>query len=475
MKKLVFHILCIGLLSLPVMLHAQDSQSTVTLHVVQRGETLYRIAQNYGVTIDDLVRLNGLTDPGSIDVGQRLLVPTAGVATSGSSLVHVVQPGESLDSIGALYGLTGAEIQALNGLPNGAIYVGQGLMIALPTAAPTTVPEVASLDMPPAVVHTVASGETLFRIAQSYGTTVNAIATANGINNVEIIYPGQRLVIPGVEPPQLTAALPAPITGFDLSPIVLIEGQAGRFHLQSSVPVTLSGSFLDQLATLATDSSGTDMVAIFGVPVGTEPGIYPATFGFTDATGANVSLTANVQVVSGGYFQSDNIQVTGDSSLLLDPAVEEAELATLRSFMSVFNPERYFSGTFGLPAAATITSGFGNVRSYNAGDVLRVHTGTDFGGAPGTPILAPAPGRVVFAGALDIRGNATVIDHGWGVYSGYWHQSAQYVQVGDVVTTGQVIGAIGATGRVSGPHLHWEIWVNGVPVDPMQWTVQPFA
>jgi len=81
------------------------------------------------------------------------------------------------------------------------------------------------------------------------------------------------------------------------------------------------------------------------------------TFNFTDASGANISLTANVQVVSGGYFQSDNILVTGDSSLLLDPAVEEAELATLRSVMLAFNPERYFSGTFGLPAAATITSG----------------------------------------------------------------------------------------------------------------------
>ncbi len=256
---------------------------------------------------------------------------------------------------------------------------------------------------------------------------------------------------------------------------MLIEGQTGRFHLQSSSPVALSGTFLDQIASVASDGSETSFIAIFGVPVGTEPGIYPATFSFTDAAGATVSLTANVQVVSGGYFQSDNILVTGDSSLLLDPAVEEAELNSLRSFMSAFNPERYFDGTFGLPAAATITSGFGNVRSYNAGDILRVHTGTDFGGVPGTPILAPAPGRVVFAGTLNIRGNATVIDHGWGVYSGYWHQSEQYVQVGDVVSTGQVIGAIGATGRVSGPHLHWEIWVNGVPVDPMQWTVQPVA
>jgi murein DD-endopeptidase MepM/ murein hydrolase activator NlpD len=107
--------------------------------------------------------------------------------------------------------------------------------------------------------------------------------------------------------------------------------------------------------------------------------------------------------------------------------------------------------------------------------VLRVHAGTDFGGVPGTPIFSPAPGRVVLTDTLNVRGVATVIDHGWGVYTGYWHQTERYVQLGDMVTTGQIIGTIGATGRVSGPHLHWEVWVNGVPVDPMQWVIFSFS
>ena len=80
---------------------------------------------------------------------------------------------------------------------------------------------------------------------------------------------------------------------------------------------------------------------------------------------------------------------------------------------------------------------------------------------------------MVFAQALTVRGNATIIDHGWGVYTGYWHQSVQYVSVGDRVETGQVIGENGHTGRVTGPHLHWEMWVAGVQVDPRQfvnWT-----
>jgi murein DD-endopeptidase MepM/ murein hydrolase activator NlpD len=99
----------------------------------------------------------------------------------------------------------------------------------------------------------------------------------------------------------------------------------------------------------------------------------------------------------------------------------------------------------------------------------------DFGGGNGLPITAPAPGVVVFAGTLDIRGNATIIDHGWGVYSGFWHQSEFKVKVGDLVETGQVIGLVGGTGRVTGAHLHWEVWVNGIQVNPMGWleTVYP--
>jgi murein DD-endopeptidase MepM/ murein hydrolase activator NlpD len=129
----------------------------------------------------------------------------------------------------------------------------------------------------------------------------------------------------------------------------------------------------------------------------------------------------------------------------------------------------------GLPAAATVISPFGTRRSFNGGGFDRFHSGTDFAGAPGTPVLAAAPGIVVLAASLNIRGNATVIDHGWGVFTGYWHQTEQFVSVGDYVTIGQPIGTIGATGRVSGAHLHWELWVNGVPVDPMQWVLQSFT
>ena len=97
-----------------------------------------------------------------------------------------------------------------------------------------------------------------------------------------------------------------------------------------------------------------------------------------------------------------------------------------------------------------------------------------FGAGPGAPIVAPAAGVVALTQPLPVRGNATLIDHGWGVYSGFWHQSEILVKVGDVVTPGQLIGRVGSTGRSTGPHLHWELWVGGAQVDPLQWVQETF-
>jgi murein DD-endopeptidase MepM/ murein hydrolase activator NlpD len=81
---------------------------------------------------------------------------------------------------------------------------------------------------------------------------------------------------------------------------------------------------------------------------------------------------------------------------------------------------------------------------------------------------------VVFAGPLTVRGNATVIDHGWGIYTAYDHQSEVFVNPGEYVEPGQLIGLGGATGRVTGPHLHLEVWVGGVKVDPIDWLQKSF-
>jgi murein DD-endopeptidase MepM/ murein hydrolase activator NlpD len=112
------------------------------------------------------------------------------------------------------------------------------------------------------------------------------------------------------------------------------------------------------------------------------------------------------------------------------------------------------------PAAGPITSPFGMRWG-------RMHDGIDIGAPMGAPIHAAASGQVIYAGWMSGYGNLTVIDHGGGIATAYGHQSKLEVSVGDQVTQGQQIGLVGSTGHSTGPHLHFEVRVNGVPVDPM--------
>ena len=141
-------------------------------------------------------------------------------------------------------------------------------------------------------------------------------------------------------------------------------------------------------------------------------------------------------------------------------------------------PEKFWTGVFALPVPEHLSdcypSKFGHRRSYNGSAYDFFHTGLDYCGTLGVDIYASASGRVVLTEDMIVRGNATVIDHGWGVYSAYAHQSENLVNVGDWVEKGQLIGRVGETGHVSGPHLHWEVIVGGVQVDPLQWLAREF-
>ncbi|HEY7694186.1 MAG TPA: peptidoglycan DD-metalloendopeptidase family protein [Gaiellaceae bacterium] len=118
------------------------------------------------------------------------------------------------------------------------------------------------------------------------------------------------------------------------------------------------------------------------------------------------------------------------------------------------------SGALAWPVSAPITSSFG----WRWG---RMHEGIDLGAAYGTPITAAAAGTVIYAGWLGGYGNLTVIDHGGGLATAYGHQSGIAVSLGQQVAQGEVIGYVGSTGHSTGPHLHFEVRVNGQAVDPL--------
>lgn len=147
-----------------------------------------------------------------------------------------------------------------------------------------------------------------------------------------------------------------------------------------------------------------------------------------------------------------------------DRIAREAE--RLARVMGTASPQRLWTEGFLAPVPGAWTSSFGKRTVFNR-TRTSLHAGTDFTGAVGTPVHAPGGGRVALADDLYYSGNTVLIDHGLGLYSLLAHLSRIDVREGDAVASGAPIGLVGATGRVTGPHLHWAVRLNGARVDPI--------
>jgi murein DD-endopeptidase MepM/ murein hydrolase activator NlpD len=192
-----------------------------------------------------------------------------------------------------------------------------------------------------------------------------------------------------------------------------------------------------------------------------------------------------LQVAGDGQVQKLSVQVRDrdfpTQSIWLPPGKDsegtDAEFDRVDAFKALVTPEKFWDGKLLRPNSGEITTIYGVRRYYNgvfAQDYY--HRGVDYAGAYGSPVVAPAAGRVSLVGresqGFKIHGNVVGIDHGQGVASILMHLSRIDVQEGDVVKAGQVIGALGSTGAATGPHLHWGLYVHGQSVDPVPWRLQ---
>jgi len=205
---------------------------------------------------------------------------------------------------------------------------------------------------------------------------------------------------------------------------------------------------------------------LVGIDLGVRPGTYSAS---VEARSGPRQLRATypLQVLS-RRFPVRALKV--DPALVNPPpemgeriAREAAELGRLWRQSST---ERLWRGPFVPPVPSTVASHFG-ARSIFNGQVRSPHSGADFPSPTGAPVAAPNAGRVVLARDLYFSGNTVVLDHGLGLFSLLAHLSVIDVREGDTVSAGQEIGQVGATGRVTGPHLHWGVRAGGARVDPL--------
>jgi LysM repeat protein len=211
MKTLMCRMLTLGIaLALVLTLASPAFAQGSIIHVVQRGENLFRIALRYGVTVNALAVANGLSNTSRIYAGQRLVVPTGGGTsspTTSTSGVHVVRRGENLFRIALRYGLTTQALATANGIANlNRVYVGQRLVIP----GRGTTPSPPAQPAPSGQTHTVRRGDTLSAIARRYGVSMWALAQANSIRNPSFIYVGQVLRIPSGGNPAPPSPSPSP-------------------------------------------------------------------------------------------------------------------------------------------------------------------------------------------------------------------------------------------------------------------------
>jgi len=217
-------------------------------------------------------------------------------------------------------------------------------------------------------------------------------------------------------------------------------------------------------------------VAVVGIPLATKPGqqtlrVYSGSKDIGDGALGGKAVGGSTEVpfeVTDKHYRTQKLTIKNQRQVTPNPDDLKriaAEQARSNAALSLFSTTGMPSLALASPVAGVRSDSYGSRRIFN-GQPRNPHTGMDIAAATGTPIYAPAAGKVVEAGDFFFNGNTLYIDHGYGLVTMYCHLSSLAVRAGATVKQGELIGKVGATGRVTGPHLHWGVALNRAMVDP---------
>lgn len=249
-----------------------------------------------------------------------------------------------------------------------------------------------------------------------------------------------------------------------------VQGSLLLIELKSTKPLAeVQGEWGGRSVPLWSAKAGENQrEGLLAVDLEKAPGEYELKITGQTASGEKLSCSVMVPVRK-GQFATEKLQV---GKQFVEPSPEQIKRADeerqkLRDIFDRVTPERLWDGKFRIPLDGVTTgSNFGRRRILN-GNPGSPHGGADLRGTTGTPVHVTQRGRVVLAEELFFSGNTVVVDHGLGIYTFYGHLSEIDVKVGDPMESGAVLGKVGATGRVTGPHLHWGLTVERARVNPM--------
>lgn len=203
-------------------------------------------------------------------------------------------------------------------------------------------------------------------------------------------------------------------------------------------------------------------LALAGIPLSTEPGRYPI-----KVQSAEGQTELNFNVEEKEYPAQ---YITIKNKRMVNPNPEDlkrikADRIPINKALNTWTEQQQIDTDFIAPVDGRLSSLFGLKRFFN-NQPKNPHSGLDIAAPAGTAIKAPAPAKVIDTGNYYYNGNTVFLDHGQGLISGYFHMTEISVKPGQQVTRGDMLGTVGATGRVTGPHLHWNVYLNRTKVDP---------
>jgi murein DD-endopeptidase MepM/ murein hydrolase activator NlpD len=461
LKIYLFFLLLAMLSGMPTQngLASTKMQQEQAIYVVQSGDSLNTIALRFGVTSEEIQSANNIADINALSIGQQLIIPGL-EGISGLLTSEVLEYGTSLTGLSRQFGSKKDDLIYLNRLSSPSETIA-GITFIIPVIETKT---------PLSPAHTVSPRQTTLEYAIKTESSPWGILTNNQLMGTWDLLPGEKLFVSSET--IASSLLPLPnITNLSFNNFPIIQGETLELKITTSGQVELSGELDGEQLFFFTENNN-EYYSFHGIHSMMDPGVYPLKIETTLPDGEVMDFEQLVFIEAGGY---GNEWVFVDEKYLDKDAIAEED-AYVNPILNQFTPEKYWEGRFQYPVdEPCINSLFGQRRDYNNGVLFFYHTGMDFGVcAPNLNIYAPAAGEVVLAEELFVKGRAILIDHGWGVFSGYWHLSEFNVSIGDFVQAGDLLGQIGSTGRSAGPHLHFEIDISGTPVNPLTWLSQEF-
>lgn len=463
-RRAHFFLILFAAILLPAAVVFAQNNDVYPIYQIESGDFLSLVAIRFGTTVQEIIDINNIANADTISIGDQIKIPSL-KGLSGKLVTDAVQIGDTLSSVAIRSGMSAEDILRINHVASRSeFYIGKTIILVESEEA-----------SPYAPASSFAEGETLIEKAVQQNVNPAELKKINQLAGNWDRTDRQLVFIRSAEGSDATAQSITPLfTRLELRSLPLVQGETYVLEIDQAKNLDLSGSLAGAALRFFNDPETPDRkIAMIGIKADQTTGLSDISLRAVAEDGETFTLDQKI-LIEPGLFTYE--VVSGVDAATLEDHSNDIDRQALEGVTET-SPIRQWGTRMSYPVDEPyIASGFGNRRTYNNTDYKNYHTGLDFGvwTANNINIYAAADGKVLFCSELPIHGLHTIIDHGWGVYSTYSHQSQAVVTVGQEVKRGEVIGLIGNSGRSAGPHLHWEIRVNGIYVDPNTWLKTDF-